>query len=296
MLRHVIAPVRFFSQVSNEIIRHPRLSSDAVRLLTWQLSLPQEADEPLSRTAQRAGIKKVAFIRAKQQLKAEGYVHEWRQQDERGRWVTRQLVSSVPLSAEEAAQVRDGDRDLAPTGGVPAAGEPTGRAVGRHPLNTPEENTSHQPEPGGDACRAVADLHLVDERLRVPRGMLQQLAALAAQWLAGGHTVEDVRTAVRQGLPAPGLRIHRPGGLVRHLLREVPPPPAPPAEVPTPRVALMRECAGSHTQPRLFRPVTDETHCGECRQTRAESPLRAPVGKALVALRGAAAARAAMRG
>ncbi len=291
MLRHVIPPARFFSQVPNEIIRHPRLSSDAVRLLTWQLSLPQGADEPLSRTAQRAGIKKVAFIRAKQQLKAEGYVHEWREQGDRGRWVTRQLVSSVPLSAEEAARVRDG----APAGGVPAAGEPTRRAVGRHPLNTPEENTSHQPGPGGDARRAVADLHRIDERLRVPRGMLPQLAALAAQWLECGHTVEDVRAAVRQGLPAPGRRIHRPGGLVRHLLGEVPAPPGPPAEVPTPRVALMRECAGSHTQPRLFRPLTDETHCGECRQTRAESPERAPVDKVLVAVRGAAAARAALR-
>ncbi|MBP2403991.1 hypothetical protein SNS2_2257 [Streptomyces netropsis] len=46
MLRHVIAPERFFTQVSNEIIRHPRLSANAVRLLMWQLSLPESVDGP----------------------------------------------------------------------------------------------------------------------------------------------------------------------------------------------------------------------------------------------------------
>ncbi|PGH49908.1 hypothetical protein CRI70_14930, partial [Streptomyces sp. Ru87] len=107
MLRHAIAPTRFYSQISNEIIRHPRLTSDAVRLLTWQLSLPAGAREPLSRTAERAGIGKVAFLRAKSQLKAEGYVHEWRRQRERGLWATEQLVSNVPLTPDEAAAVRD---------------------------------------------------------------------------------------------------------------------------------------------------------------------------------------------
>ncbi|MEV4873368.1 hypothetical protein AB0K90_30255, partial [Streptomyces syringium] len=73
MLRHVIAPERFFTQVSNEIIRHPRLSAAAVRLLMWQLSLPASVDEPLWATAKNAGIKKGAFTVAKRELKAEGY-------------------------------------------------------------------------------------------------------------------------------------------------------------------------------------------------------------------------------
>ncbi|WP_192918106.1 hypothetical protein [Streptomyces spectabilis] len=89
MQRHVIAPARFFSQVSNEIIRHPRLGSDAVRLLTWQLSLPEGADEPLSATARSARVGRAGFNRAKRELKAEGYFHEWREQRERGRWPRR---------------------------------------------------------------------------------------------------------------------------------------------------------------------------------------------------------------
>ncbi|MCC3768583.1 hypothetical protein K6I34_000495, partial [Streptomyces sp. UNOC14_S4] len=138
MLRHAIAPARFFSQVPNEIIRHPRLSSDAVRLLSWQLSLPEGADQPLSETAKRAGIKKAGFIRAKRELAAEGYLHEWRRQGTDGRWATTQLISNVPLSAEDAAAVRDGR----PAAGIPTAGGPEGRAVGRPQKNT-VENTSN---------------------------------------------------------------------------------------------------------------------------------------------------------
>ncbi|MFD9221867.1 hypothetical protein ACFWDI_18080 [Streptomyces sp. NPDC060064] len=283
MLRHVIAPARFFSQVPNEIIRHPRLSSDAVRLLTWQLSLPKDADEPLSKTAERAGIKKIAFLRAKQQLKAEGFLHEWREQADRGRWRTRQLVSNVPLSAEEAAHARDGS----PTVREPAAGEPIARAVGRHPEKIPPGNTSNPPAAPTEAHHVVEQIQELDRRLRVPRAMLPELAALAAQWLACGHTAETLRAGVRRSLPAPGTPIPRPGGLLRYVLRDVPPVDV----TPEPRVARMRECGGEHTQPRLFRPVADEELCPECRQGRAETPA-AP----LPATRGAALARAAMTG
>lgn len=52
----------------------------------------------------------------------------------------------------------------------------------------------------------------------------------------------------------------------------------------------MVECAGSHIQPRLFRPVADEVLCADCRQARAET-----VAEAQIAARGADAVRAALR-
>lgn len=125
--------------------------------------------------------------------------------------------------------------------------------------------------------------------------MLRQLATPAAQWLRLGHTPDAVRDGIRRGLPAAGENIHRPGGLVRYLLREVPP-----VEEPSepPRVALMRECAGEHTQPRLFRPVADEGLCPDCRQDRAQATqteaTARPATGVPAAVRGAAAARAAM--
>lgn len=267
MLRHVIPPARFFSQVSNDIIRHPRLSSDAVRLLTWQLSLPLDARESLSRTATRAGIKKGAFLRAKGQLKEEGYVHEWRQQGVRGLWSTVQLVSSVPLSAAEAAAVKGGGAPVvAPTVTSPAAGEPTGRAAGRHPEKPPKGNTSHHQQPPEEALQTVTDLHHLDPRLRVPRAMLPELATLAARWLACGHTTDGVRAEIRRCLPVGDTRIHSPGGLTRYIL-SAPPPADTPPPAPEPRVARMRECESErHIQPMLFRPASDETLCPACRE------------------------------
>lgn len=316
MLRHASAPARHFSQVPNDIIRNPRLSSDAVRLLTWQLSLPADAKDSLSRTAERAGIGKCAFLRAKRELKAEGYLHEWREQGVRGLWSTVQLVSSERLTAEEAAAVRaSGTCAPVPAGEFPAVGEPNGRGVGRHPETPVRENTSLHPAPqaseassalddseGLAAARQVVEsLGDLDPRLRVPRGMLAQLAALAAQWLDCGHTAADVREHVRRALPGRGQPIHRPGGLVRYVLREVP-PLAPVVAAPVtaapqlPRIAQMRECEGRHTQPRLFLPVADERLCRACRSGRAATGEGAAGGDGVeVAVRGAAVARAALR-
>ncbi|MFG2644483.1 hypothetical protein ACGFYP_26345 [Streptomyces sp. NPDC048370] len=287
MLRHAIPPSRCFSQISNEILRHRDLGSDAVRLLCWQLSLPDGVNEPLSKTAERAGIRKVGFLRAKGQLKIAGYFHEWREQGPGGRWATRQLVSNVPLSAAEVAVLRSGPpADSPPTDTRPAAGEPTGRAVGRHPEKTPAGNTSNPPPPEAPRCpkaprdpeapaapedpdvpearRLVDSLPALDPRLRVPRAMLPELAGLAARWLEAGHVAESVRDAVARCLPGRGSPIHRPGGLLRYILREVPPVAPPP---PPPWVAALRECeSGLHVQPYLFRPSGDEDHCGPCRE------------------------------
>lgn len=307
MYRHHIAPPRAFTQFSHDLIRHPRLSSDAVRLLTWQLSLPEGARESLSRTAERARIGACAFTRAKRQLKEEGFVHERRLQGPGGHWVTQQLVSNVPLSAAEAAKLLARtpvpvpsaavSAQVAPGPRLPAVGDPAPRPTGGHPRKDPGENTSHRPaEPGSDApehpeaakepetapgtpeaARAlVAALpHLSPDLRRIPRGMHDELARLVSAWLAAGHTPADVRTHVLRGLPDDGTPVHRPGGLLRYLLRDVPPAPGPgttpaagdPAPAParrSSRLAALRECEGDHVQATLFRPAGDETLCRRC--------------------------------
>lgn len=217
MLRHAIAPARFFSQVPNEIIRHPRLSSDAVRLLLWQLSLPEGANEPLYESAKRAGIKKTAFLRAKRELASEGYLHDWRRQDRAGRWSRSQLVSNVPLTAEQAAAVRDTGQPTAPE---PAVGEPGARPVGRSLDNNTGENTSHHPDRRGAQALAAA-VH-GDPRLRLGSRDVRQLAPLASEWLARGATPQELREALTSGLPD---RIHSPAAITRdRLLRKMPDP------------------------------------------------------------------------
>ncbi|MFI5874106.1 hypothetical protein ACIBAH_16935 [Streptomyces sp. NPDC051445] len=308
--RHHIAPPRAFTQFSHDLIRHPRLSSDAVRLLTWQLSLPEGAREPLSRTAERANIGGCAFTRAKRQLKAEGFVHERRLQGPGGRWVTQQLVSSVPLNEAEAAKIlarmpaaAAASPQLAPSPRIPAVGEPTPLLSDGYPNRTPGENTSHQPpkppapelerepkakrEPATPPLAALGEAqalaatfpHLSPDLRHIPRAMQAELTHLTARWLAAGHAPTAVRTHILRGLPDDGTPVHRPGGLLRHLLREVPavpaptpPPPAPDAPPPagitgprlSPRLTGTRECEGHHVQPMVFRPLNDETLCPRC--------------------------------
>ncbi|NEB14816.1 hypothetical protein G3I32_39370 [Streptomyces coelicoflavus] len=326
--RHFIAPPRAFTQFSHDLIRHPRLSSDAVRLLTWQLSLPPGTRESLSRTAERARIGGCAFTRAKRQLKDEGFVHERRLQGPGGLWVTQQLVSNVPLSEDEALKLlaqmpvgpagtttteRVSPPQLAPGRRSPAVGEPTPPPTDGYPPQDHEGNTSNQPpkppvadasipQPDGNADRdsephLTAARTLVDafpalspDLRHIPRAMRPELTKLTACWLAAGHPPTAVRTHILRGLPDDGTPVRRPGGLLRHLLRDVPPPPSPhaPADrlattvLPHPddhpaqqqqspgprlsnRLAGTRECAGDHVQPLLFRPMADETHCPRCR-------------------------------
>ncbi|WP_437107576.1 hypothetical protein [Streptomyces sp. enrichment culture] len=301
--RHHIAPPRAFTQFSHDLIRHPRLSSDAVRLLTWQLSLPEGARESLSRTAERARIGACAFTRAKRQLKEEGFVHERRVQGPGGHWITQQLLSNVPLSAAEATKLLGRmpvqapsapvSPQVAPSPRIPAAGDPTPPPTDGHPRKDLGENTSHRPAeperkpdpepapaPGTaevpEAARAlVAALpRLSPDLRRIPRGMHDELARLVSRWLAAGHTPAAVRLHVLRGLPDDGTPVHRPGGLLRYLLRDVPPVTAPAGSAPASgqpaptrpysRLTTLRECEGDHVQATLFRPTGDETLCRRC--------------------------------
>ncbi|MEU2511729.1 hypothetical protein [Streptomyces syringium] len=315
MLRHVIAPARFFSQVPNEIIRHPRLSSNAVRLLLWQLSLPQGVDQPLWESAERARIGKRSFTLAKRQLVAEGYLFEWKEQGEGGQWSTTQMVSNVCLTAAEAAAARDGLPVVAPpTDAIPVAGEPKGRAVGRSQDNTGAKK-DHPPTrrvaevtpgqvPGGvpaplveRGAQALAALSHTERRLRLTGSDVRALAPLAGEWLLRGATLRDLRDDLTAGLPE---RVHSAAGLLRdRLLRKMPELPSfaeqEPLACAAPRAADMRECQGEHTQSRLFTPVAGERLCPACRRDRAEAAQDAS-GAIQATLRGAATVRAALRG
>ncbi|MFD9031624.1 hypothetical protein ACFVZW_10810 [Streptomyces sp. NPDC059567] len=192
---------------------------------------------------------------------------------------------------------------VAPSPRNPAAGRPTTPSTDGHPeehlrkdtSNLPAESAEAVDEPADgtptsphiDAARAlVGALHLLSPTLRhIPPGMRDELARLAARWLDAGHSSADVHEHVLRGLPA-GTPVHRPGGLVRYLLRDVPPRalPTPPAPAPT-RIRLSvrlegtRECTGHHTQPMLFRPLADETLCAACAAPTRDEPMPVPDGE-----------------
>ncbi|MEU2871023.1 hypothetical protein ABZ769_17720 [Streptomyces olivoreticuli] len=279
MLKHAIAPARFFSQVPNEIIRHPRLSSDAVRLLTWQLSLPDGVDQRLSKTAEQAGIKKTAFTRAKRELAAEGYFHEWRGQGAGGLWRTRQLVSNVPLTEEQALAVRDGITP--PSDAEPAVGQPSRPAVGRSQEENTGENTSHPLAERG--ARALVAVCHAERRLRLSGRDVEELAPLAGEWLSRGATIREMREALTDGLPEP---VRSPVGILRDRLTRKMPEPAP---EPAPRPNPLRACGGGCG--RVIRPVADETECRDCRTQAAGSDAS---GAMAATRRGMSAVRASL--
>ncbi|GAA2707797.1 MULTISPECIES: hypothetical protein [Streptomyces] len=283
MPTHVIAPTRSFTQLPNEILRNPRLSSDAVRLLAWHVSLPPGADAPpLSDTARRAGIKTTAFQRAKRELKAEGYVHEWRTQGRRGRWGTFQLVSNVPLTDEEARAVRDGW--ASPSTEEPAVGGPECPPVGRSPEKTGGTTSLPPHHPLADRGAVVlASVAREERRLRLGRRDIQQLAPLAGEWLERGATLAEVREALTAGLPA---QIHSVAGLVRNRLLRKMPEAAPAAPPPVPLLTCAGGCG------RVVRGADATATCRECRST----PAADVSGAVEATRRGMAAVREALRG
>ncbi|WP_372406770.1 hypothetical protein [Streptomyces luteireticuli] len=241
MLVHVSAPKSRFTQVPNDVIDNPRLGDSAVRLMLWVLRRPRGAAIPAaSEIARRIGLKKSAFMRAKQQLLDEGYLHEWRQQDRDGRWATEQLISDVPLDAEEARAVRDG---WSPTAVEPAVGEPRARSVGRPqkkktgektclPPSQPSRAPAAEPAPAppqpehplaARGARALAAVSHSERRLRLTGRDVRELAPLAGEWLLRGASTNDILDALVNGLPEP---VHHPAALIRNrLTRKMPDAP-----------------------------------------------------------------------
>ncbi|MEU5657204.1 hypothetical protein ABZ802_16495 [Streptomyces sp. NPDC047737] len=153
MLRHAIAPSRRFTKASHDVVRHVRLTSDAKILLLVVQGLPDEqAGRPLSEHARKLGITGRAYQKAKELLVVHGYVHEWRAQGERGRWVTEQLLSNVPLTREQAAALRPGCAPASPSVPKPTVGEPAVRMAG-HQLPVEEEREKNSPHPPSEAER-----------------------------------------------------------------------------------------------------------------------------------------------
>jgi hypothetical protein len=309
MFRHAIAPRRFFLQVPNDVIRHPRLNCDAKALLLYVLSLPEGVDEPLQRSGEKVGLKKSAFTVAKRQLIAEGYLHEWREQGRDGRWGTEQLVANVPLGREDADRVR---RGAPPSVRKPAVGEPSSRAVG-HSQEQPRGNTPNLPPsppglpaaapereaaapPSGPTAGAEADDELVeraafvlaglshsDPRLRLGGREIAGLAPQAAQWLERGCSAEALRLALASGLPQ---AVANPVGFLRSRLQRKMPLPAPPPP-PSPEVMnhAMAECGSCRD------PLPRGRRGGDCRHCQAAPvPLRATGSSGLAAVRAALSA------
>ncbi|MFE7333056.1 hypothetical protein ACFU8W_51470 [Streptomyces sp. NPDC057565] len=292
MLRHVIAPSRRFTKASHDVVRHPRLSSDAKILLLYVQGLPEGSPcKPLSELARKLGIKGRAYQKAKEQLVAHGYVHEWKSQGGRGRWVTEQLVANTPLTSEQAGHLREAVPPTTPppSAQFPTVGEPTGRTVGGyqpvedhsdkttpHPPSEAEPTTDPDPEPKAGpadslqlerAERVLLSLRHTRRELHLGMREARALAVEAVKWLERGLSESDLRQALLAERPEGGVR-SAVGFLRYRLIQKLPVEPASPPLAELPSAAALVVCS-SPGEEHVFRPVGDETECAPCRQATA---------------------------
>ncbi|MFI6950817.1 hypothetical protein [Streptomyces sp. NPDC050422] len=293
MLCHAISPSYGYVKASHDVVRHPKLNSDAKILIAYVQGLPEKwAGRPLGEHAKRLGLKGRAYQKAKGLLKEFGYLHERRRQDDGGLWVTDQLMSNVPLTDREARRIHDkraGSPQVGPSDHSPTVGQPSTRSVGGYlPKGEEQEkNYSHppteEPEPSDEmaevepadpqviqAERVLLSLRHADPQLRLGAREARSLAGTAADWLRRGVNAAELRLALSRGLPEDGVRFPR-GFLAKRL--EVLMPEPLPVEPPVPAPPALRQVIACEAQQEgaehVFRPAGDETVCRPCRQEAA---------------------------
>ncbi|MEU0357257.1 hypothetical protein [Streptomyces cyaneofuscatus] len=254
MLWHAIAPVRRYTKVSHDVMRHPRLNSDAKVLISYVQGLPEgeQSDRALSEHAREVGIKGRRYQTAKEQLVVNGFVHEHKAPGARGLWATHQLFSNVPLSDADALAVwreagvgggvaAGGGTEAAPSAQVPTVGQPRARSVG-HQLPVDEELGENSFRPptqavGGEAAleepspeeaqveRVLLSLRECRRDLRLGVAEARSLVALAVEWLRRGVSGAELREVLSSGLPSG--RVRSAVGFLRHrLVQKMPEAPA----------------------------------------------------------------------
>lgn len=253
MLWHAIAPSRRYTKASHDVVRHPRLCSDAKVLILYVQGLPDgDTDLALSEHARKLDIKGRAYQRAKEQLLLCGFVHERRVMGERGRWVTQQVFSNVPLADVEVSPLWcDASLGVAPSPGAPSpsapprrgpspsarfptVGQPGPRTVG-HQLPVDEEREKNSSHPPTEAPCVEADFEpLTAEEVQAERVLLslrhvsrglhlgvaeaRVLVGQAVEWLRRGVSVGELRRVLSSDLPEGGVRSAV--GFLRHRLAE----------------------------------------------------------------------------
>ncbi|MFI5770098.1 hypothetical protein ACIA74_16375 [Streptomyces sp. NPDC051658] len=286
MLRHAIAPSARYTKASHDVVRHPRLSSDAKILLLYVQGLPDTATfKPLSELAQKLGIKGRAYQKAKQQLVENGYVHEWRSQADGGRWITEQLVANTALTSEQATHVRGtpptpSPAAVPPSTHSPTVGEPAPRTAGGYePVEDHSDKTTpHPPSEPSEPERpaATADptqmaraervlLSLRHSRRELHLGVREvaKLAVDAVKWLERGVSESDLRQALLAERPKEGVR-SAVGFLRYRLAQKLPEARTTPQSFEPARPRELIECQGPG-KTHNFRPLLDETECTPCR-------------------------------
>ncbi|MFI9076611.1 hypothetical protein ACIGW8_08920 [Streptomyces sioyaensis] len=259
----------------NALARNRALSFTARGLLLHLISLPDGAKEDVRTLADRnPGVGRKGVANALDELVAAGYYFRFTIRDpETGKVWTETAVHDMPQTEVSPLPVMPG---TGRPGSAEAGTLPSGvkalvsKNLKKDPSPSPSvkvtapaapaaregSNKTNQETPADpEAVRVLARLETMDARLRLSGRQLQDLASLAAQWLARGYSAPEITDAVVQGLPA---KVYAPAKLVAdRLTRKLP--------APRRKWATYAECSDGCGL--LLQAGQDSGKCGVCAGT-----------------------------
>lgn len=283
---HRSAHLRFFTTLGNEVLRDNRLSFCARGVLGYLLSLPDGQRGDIRTLADRAPEGRDRVASALRELERFGYLKRAVKQTAEGRIYTEVDVFDTPNGPSP---------QVMPSTAFPGSGDLAAGADGDHPVKEREEEPSlpapsahdahGEREGDGDeetmtSAELLARVARAEPKLSLGRREALRLAPLVTEWRRRGASDLHVICSLTAGLPSGG--VHHPPRFIESRLRSK----MPAERIVAPSQSECDECGV---------PGVAASLCRSC-QEKGPAETRAAADFSQVRARGAAMARAALRG
>lgn len=283
---HRSAHLRFFTTLGNEVLRDNRLSFCARGILAHLLSQPDGKRDDIRTLAERTPEGRERVASAMRELERFGYLKRTKKRTLEGRIYTEVEVFDTPKGSSS---------QIAPDTRFPGSGSPAGSPGGDHPLNEGGEESTRPVPPAlyaddgweGDSdeetkasAELLARVARAEPKLSLGQAEALRLAPLVTEWRRRGASELHVIGSLTSGLPRDG--VHHAARFLETRLA---------AKMPTEQRAVPSrlECEQCGV------PVLTAGLCRSCRDVE-PAGSRDGAGLVQVRVRGAAMARAALRG
>ncbi|GHK04284.1 hypothetical protein SY2F82_60810 [Streptomyces sp. Y2F8-2] len=241
---HRTTPTRAFSVFSNALLRDRSISWCAVGVLTYLLSLPNDARVTIRTLAEQRKEGRARIAAALHELEESRYlrrvVHKSRAT---GQLFTVYEVFDTPYEdeppsgeSEESQNPASGESADAPSD-APPPGEKTGE---EEPPSPPPPPPAAPSERTALAAKLLGSLGRAHPRLTLGAEDALRLAPLVEEWWDAGASNAQVRAALTDGLPP---RVYSPRALIENRLRRK--RPAPPTVGPVTTVEVETRTPGA---------------------------------------------------
>jgi hypothetical protein len=246
---HRTTPTRAFSVFSNALLRDRSISWCAVGVLTYLLSLPNEARVCIRTLAEQRKEGRSRIAAALHELEESRYLRRVvRKSRETGQLFTVYEVFDTPYEdeppagePEETQNLASGESDTEAAGALPS-GEKTREQEPPSPPPVPDPAPT---ERTALAAKLLGSLGRGEPRLTLGAAEALRLAPLVEEWWDAGASSAQVRAALTDGLPR---RVYSARSLIENRLRRKRPAAAAaegPAAVPVTTVEVQMRKPGA---------------------------------------------------